>query len=129
VTSRSKCVVTYELSNLPQLDNYLSNEVWEILKEAIVNAERHSQGTKILISSVVTDSWWTIAVVDNGIGIQTRNKRPDSYGLTGILERAESIGATLVIESPLQSQDYGTSISISLPVNNVEELTNDLRSR
>ena len=129
MTSRSKCVVTYELSNLPQLDNYLSNEVWEILKEAIVNAERHSQGTKILISSVVTDSWWTIAVVDNGIGIQTRNKRPDSYGLTGILERAESIGATLVIESPLQSQDYGTSISISLPVNNVEELTNDLRSR
>jgi signal transduction histidine kinase len=129
VTSRSQCVVSYELSNLPQLDNYLSNEVWEILKEAIINAERHSQGTKILITSVVTDSLWTIAVVDNGIGIQTKNKRPDSYGLTGILERAESIGATLVIESPIQSKDYGTSISISLPVNNDEELSNDLRSR
>ncbi|MEY4247086.1 MAG: hypothetical protein RIS69_633 [Actinomycetota bacterium] len=129
VTSRSQCVVSYELSNLPQLDNYLSNEVWEILKEAIINAERHSQGTKILITSVVTDSLWTIAVVDNGIGIQTKNKRPDSYGLTGILERAESIGATLVIESPIQSKDYGTSISISLPVNNDDESSNDSRSR
>ena len=129
VTSRSQCVVTFELSNLPQLDNYLSNEVWEILKEAIINAERHSQGTKILISSVVTDSLWTISVVDNGIGIQTKNKRPDSYGMTGIVERAESIGATLVIESPLRDRDYGTAISISLPVNNDDESSNDSRSR
>jgi glucose-6-phosphate-specific signal transduction histidine kinase len=102
---------------------------FHVVKEAIINAERHSQGTKILISSVVTDSLWTISVVDNGIGIQTKNKRPDSYGMTGIVERAESIGATLVIESPLRDRDYGTAISISLPVNNDDESSNDSRSR
>ena len=118
VTSRSRTVVSYELSDLPELDAYLSNEMWEIIKEAIINAERHSQGTKIQITSVVTDSLWTLSIIDNGIGIQLENKRPDSYGLTGVLERAETIGAKLVIESPLRNKDYGTAVFISLPVSN-----------
>ena len=118
VTSRSRTLVTYELSDLPEVDAYLSNEIWEIIKEAIINAERHSQGTKIRITSVVTDSLWTLSIIDNGIGIQPENKRPDSYGLTGVLERAETIGAKIVIESPLRNKDYGTAVFISLPVSN-----------
>ena len=132
VTSRSRTLVTYELSDLPELDAYLSNEIWEIIKEAIINAERHSQGTKIQITSVVTDSLWTLSIIDNGIGIQPENKRPDSYGLTGVLERAETIGAKLVIESPLRNKDYGTAVFISLPVssNDVDnsEITDDSSS-
>ena len=132
VTSRSRTLVTYELSDLPELDAYLSNELWEIIKEAIINAERHSQGTKIQITSVVTDSLWTLSIIDNGIGIQPENKRPDSYGLTGVLERAETIGAKLVIESPLRNKDYGTAVFISLPVssNDVDnsEITDDSSS-
>lgn len=132
VTSRSRTLVTYELSDLPEVDAYLSNEIWEIIKEAIINAERHSQGTKIQISSVVTDSLWTLSIIDNGIGIQPENKRPDSYGLTGVLERAETIGAKLVIESPLRNKDYGTAVFISLPVSSNDdgnsEITDDSSS-
>ena len=132
VTSRSRTLVTYELSDLPELDAYLSNEIWEIIKEAIINAERHSQGTKIQITSVVTDSLWTLSIIDNGIGIQPQNKRPDAYGLIGVFERAETIGAKLVIESPLRSKDYGTAVFISLPVssNDVDnsEITDDSSS-
>ena len=132
VTSRSRTLVTYELSDLPELDAYLSNEIWEIIKEAIINAERHSQGTKIQISSVVTDSLWTLSIIDNGIGIQPENKRPDSYGLSGVLERAETIGAKLVIESPLRNKDYGTAVFISLPVSSNDdgnsEITDDSSS-
>ena len=132
VTSRSRTLVTYELSNLPEVDAYLSNEIWEIIKEAIINAERHSQGTKIQITSVVTDSLWTLSIIDNGIGIQPENKRPDSYGLTGVLERAETIGAKLVIESPLRNKDYGTAVFISLPVSSNDddnsEITDDSSS-
>ena len=132
VTSRSRTLVTYELSDLPEVDAYLSNEIWEIIKEAIINAERHSQGTKIQITSVVTDTLWTLSIIDNGIGIQPENKRPDSYGLTGVLERAETIGAKLVIESPLRNKDYGTAVFISLPVssNDVDnsEITDDSSS-
>ena len=132
VTSRSRTLVTYELSDLPELDAYLSNEIWEIIKEAIINAERHSQGTKIQITSVVTDTLWTLSIIDNGIGIQPQNKRPDAYGLTGALERAETIGAKIVIESPLRSKDYGTAVFISLPVssNDVDnsEITDDSSS-
>ena len=132
VTSRSRTLVTYELSDLPEVDAYLSNEIWEIIKEAIINAERHSQGTKIQITSVVTDSLWTLSIIDNGIGIQPENKRPDAYGLTGVFERAETIGAKLVIESPLRNKDYGTAVFISLPVssNDVDnsEITDDSSS-
>ena len=132
VTSRSRTLVTYELSDLPELDAYLSNEIWEIIKEAIINAERHSQGTKIQITSVVTDTLWTLSIIDNGIGIQPQNKRSDAYGLTGAFERAETIGAKIVIESPLRSKDYGTAVFISLPVssNDVDnsEITDDSSS-
>lgn len=132
VTSRSRTLVTYELSDLPEVDAYLSNEIWEIIKEAIINAERHSQGTKIQITSVVTDSLWTLSIIDNGIGIQPENKRPDSYGLTGVLERAETIGAKLVVESPLRNKDYGTAVFISLPVSSNgddnSEITDDSSS-
>jgi signal transduction histidine kinase len=114
VTSRSQCVVTCELSDLPQLDTYLSNEVWEIIKEAIINAERHSQCTAIFISSVIEDSLWTISVVDNGIGIQPQYQRPDSFGLTGAQERSDAIGATLLIQSPHRNMDHGTRFSLQL---------------
>jgi signal transduction histidine kinase len=97
-------------------DSYLTNEIWEMMKEAILNAERHSQGSQVFITTSTGDKLWTVSIIDNGIGLNSDNKRQDAYGITGMFERAESIGAEIVIVSPLSDQNYGTEVLISIPI-------------
>ena len=98
-------------------DSYLTHEIWEMIKEAILNAERHSQGSQVFVVTSTGDKLWTVSIIDNGIGLNSNNKRQDSYGITGMFERAESIGAEIVIVSPLSGQNYGTEVVISIPIN------------
>ena len=63
---------------------------------------------------------WITSVSDNGIGLQATHARDDSYGITGIIERAESIGAKIEISSPLPNADYGTEILFLLPLTHIK---------
>jgi len=63
-------------------DTYLANEIWEMIKEAILNAEHHSQGSDLLISTSTDEEFWTVSISDNGIGMRSKDKRIDAYGLT-----------------------------------------------
>ena len=105
-------------------DSYLTHEIWEMIKEAILNAERHSQGSQVFVITSTGDKLWTVSIIDNGIGLNSNNKRQDSYGITGMFERAESIGAEIVIVSPLSDQNYGTEVVISIPI----DVLNDPRT-
>ena len=105
-------------------DSYLTHEIWEMIKEAILNAERHSQGSQVFVVTSTGDKLWTVSIIDNGIGLNSNNKRQDSYGITGMFERAESIGADIVIVSPLSGQNYGTEVVISIPI----DVLNDPRT-
>ena len=105
-------------------DSYLTHEIWEMIKEAILNAERHSQGSQVFVITSTGDKLWTVSIIDNGIGLNSNNKRQDSYGITGMFERAESIGAEIVIVSPLSGQNYGTEVVISIPI----DVLNDPRT-
>ena len=105
-------------------DSYLTHEIWEMIKEAILNAERHSQGSQVFVVTSTGDKLWTVSIIDNGIGLNSNNKRQDSYGITGMFERAESIGAEIVIVSPLSDQNYGTEVVISIPI----DVLNDPRT-
>ena len=105
-------------------DSYLTHEIWEMIKEAILNAERHSQGSQVFVITSTGDKLWTVSIIDNGIGLNSNNKRQDSYGITGMFERAESIGADIVIVSPLSGQNYGTEVVISIPI----DVLNDPRT-
>ena len=97
-------------------DSFLTQEIWEIMKEAILNAERHSQGSMLLISSSSNDDRWKVSIIDNGVGINSGDERQDSYGLTGMFERADNIGAEISIISPLVEKNFGTEIVISVPI-------------
>ena len=62
--------------------------MWQIVREAIVNAERHSNGTTIEVVGDETPFTVIISVLDDGVGIDATSPRPDSYGLIGMAERA-----------------------------------------
>jgi signal transduction histidine kinase len=97
VRARTTVEITFEHDEQGKLPLRQERELWQIAKEAIVNVERHAQASALKIR------WWTdgiaafLEVTDNGRGIAATTARRDSYGLRGIYERANAIGAHLEI--------------------------------
>lgn len=116
VSARAHVQVTCDFSAPVINDAFMTNEIWEMIKEAILNAERHSQASELVISTSIDDKDWVVAITDNGIGLKSADKRQDAYGMTGMLERAESLGAEISITSPLSEKTYGTRVSITVPI-------------
>ena len=120
IAERSQINVRREIAFPIINDPHRASEIWEMFKEAILNAEKHSRCSEILIKSSVVDDLWITSVSDNGVGLQATKGREDSYGITGIIERAESIGATIEISSPFPNTDYGTEILFSIPLSHIQ---------
>ena len=83
-----------------------------ILKEAINNAIKHSEGNKITIKSQLDDNL-KLSFSDNGRGIKPAGENQvKSYGINSMKSRASRMGADFTINST----DKGTSIEVSVPL-------------
>jgi signal transduction histidine kinase len=82
-------------------------------QEALRNVERHAKATRVAIRlKAVEDSGIELRIEDNGIGFVPLESRPGHYGLIGLREQAEFIGANLTLESGSQ----GTLVRVRLQV-------------
>jgi signal transduction histidine kinase len=91
------------------------DEVYSIGREALVNAFRHSGASCIEVELEYTASQMRILVRDNGRGIKAdvlRSGRDGHWGLSGMRERAERIGAKFKIMS---GPSAGTEVELSVP--------------
>jgi signal transduction histidine kinase len=86
-------------------------ELWQIVREAITNVERHSQAKNLKITVNETSTSASISVHDDGVGLGVHTSRADSYGIIGMRERAARIGAELSIRPPVHG---GTEIQVHL---------------
>ena len=116
VSARAHVQVTCDFTAPVIDDAFVTNEIWEMIKEAILNAERHSQASELVISTSINEENWKISIADNGIGLKAADKRQDAYGMTGMLERAESLGAEISFMSPLSEKTYGTRVTVTVPI-------------
>ena len=116
VSARAHVQVTCDFKAPVIDDAFVTNEIWEMIKEAILNAERHSQASELVISTSINEENWEVSIADNGIGLKSADKRHDAYGMTGMLERAESLGAEISIMSPLSEKSYGTRVTVTVPI-------------
>lgn len=92
----------------------LERELWRMGQEAIVNAERHSGASILRVDWASTGDAAELTVADNGRGFPPATAgRFDSYGLLGMRERADAIGATLDIDT---RPGMGTTIRIRVEV-------------
>ncbi len=87
----------------------LITELTSIVTEAARNAHNHSGGTKVLISGRIHRDWGHVNIRDDGRGFDTDQQPEGHYGLIGMRERAEKIGATIKFDS---QQGLGTTVSI-----------------
>ena len=100
VGERSDLVVRFTQRTDRRLPVPLERELWRITQEALTNVERHAKATQVEIRWTVGRGLAEVVVVDDGRGFAASTPgRLDSYGLLGMRERADAIGATLEIVS------------------------------
>jgi signal transduction histidine kinase len=86
-------------------------ELWQIALEAITNVEKHARAKLVTVRYATRPGHATLSVRDDGIGLNTGAGRADRYGMIGMRERAEAIGAVLRVESPPEG---GTVVTVEL---------------
>jgi signal transduction histidine kinase len=80
--------------------------------EALRNVEKHARATRVVVSlKSVRDTHLELRIEDNGIGFDPAARHPGHFGIVGLREQAELIGAELNIDS---RPNQGTKIVITL---------------
>jgi signal transduction histidine kinase len=85
--------------------------IFRIAQEALNNVARHANAHAVEITVRASDAWLMITVQDDGRGFQ--HERARGLGLTGMQERAESLGGSVKITS---GPGKGTLIEVALPL-------------
>ncbi|MEW6086591.1 MAG: sensor histidine kinase [Chloroflexota bacterium] len=86
--------------------------IYRVAQEAIANAVEHSQAHLLHVELERNDGRLTLIVADDGCGFDPANPPAGGrFGLRGMRERAEMIGATLFVQSAL---GHGARICLSV---------------
>ena len=94
--------------------------VIHILREALINVEKHARATEILVTMSRRESGAVVLTVeDNGVGIPEQAGRYRHFGLTIMRERAEALGGELTIERA--APEGGTRVILTVPHGNSGE--------
>lgn len=100
VADRSGLDIRLDTETTGRLPLLQERELWRIAQEALVNVERHADATSVIVRWRCDERTARLEVVDDGRGMTEKGAgRADSYGIVGMRERADSIGATFEIES------------------------------
>jgi signal transduction histidine kinase len=88
-------------------------ELVRILREALTNATHHGRATTVQVELRRSHDLLTLRIVDDGIGFALGSTPPPGHiGLTTMRERAEHLGAQLVLTS---TPGAGTEVEVRLP--------------
>src|SRR5437016_3402668 len=93
----------------------LRDDIYRIMREALRNAFRHAQASKIEAEITYGERLLRLRIRDDGKGIDPKlldAGRDGHWGLPGMRERAEQIGARLDIWSELGA---GTEVELRIP--------------
>ncbi len=95
------------------LSDFAKMQLYRIVQEALNNVQKHAKATQVSLFIGVKNSLVTIAVVDNGKGIDSKLIRPDSHGLLNIHQRAQLINARVDWRKP-RNYTSGTEFTVKL---------------
>ena len=88
--------------------------VFRMAEEALRNIEKHAMATRVDASlDIVDGTHLRLRIADDGIGFDPGTPYPGHYGLVGLREQAQIIGADLRIDSAPQR---GTELTVTLRI-------------
>ncbi len=91
-----------------------ASAVFRILQESLTNVAKHARASRVDVRLERSDGELRLGVRDNGRGFSTEDPRkPNSFGLMGLRERAYALGGSVSIES---RHGEGTTIEVRIPL-------------
>ncbi|AWB82849.1 hypothetical protein C3B44_11350 [Corynebacterium yudongzhengii] len=87
-----------------------------VAQEALANALRHAEASRIAVTYVVLDDEITLDIVDDGRGFDpaaTERTSEHGFGLRGLDARVRETGGVLTVES---TPARGTAVAASFPL-------------
>lgn len=103
---------------LDGLDDALATAVYRIVQEAVNNALRHAQASRIDVNVHVSAGRLQLEIVDNGKGRLKQFQTPGRYGVLGMRERAQALGGSFDLD---QIEPAGVQVRVSLPLTRQQE--------
>jgi len=101
----------------PELGTVVKKHILRIVQESVTNAIKHASPSRITVVMLAANDRIELQVADNGCGFSVMDRKrrgPGEFGLIGLRERAEKIGAKLHIQS---APHWGTTVVVSLSRN------------
>jgi PAS domain S-box-containing protein len=88
--------------------------IFRIVQESLTNVGKHARATRVEVTIAHEDDTIGVTVRDDGVGFDPQDPRkPNSYGLLGVRERAYLLGGRTHIAS---TPGRGTEIEVRLPL-------------
>ncbi len=110
---KTPCHIHYD-AGLNIEDDRAASEIFRILREGVVNANKHSGATEVVLEACRRKRELVFSVTDNGIGLDGLAKKNGvGLGFHIMQYRAQSIDARLEVESPRRG---GTRLTVYLPL-------------
>jgi signal transduction histidine kinase len=111
-------IIVESINELPTLADFIAGNLLLIIQEAVHNALKHANPTRIRVTlSLSSDAeTFVIEVKDNGHGFELGSQPGTSsghFGLDGMNERAGRLGGTLELKSVL---GRGTTLHVQVPL-------------
>ena len=107
---RSTVPVELNLSVDERLADHVEVGAYYLISEALTNAAKHAQASKVEVTAHVHDGTLQLRIDDDGVGGADPAR---GSGLTGLTDRVAALGDTIAIASP---PGRGTSLRVELPV-------------
>jgi signal transduction histidine kinase len=107
---RSPIPVALDVTTPRRLGEPVEAAAYFVASEALANATKHAQASRIDVSLALRDDVLLLSIRDDGVGGAHFGQ---GSGLVGLRDRVEALGGTIRIESP---PGAGTQIVVALPV-------------
>jgi signal transduction histidine kinase len=112
VEARAGLTTEFHSSGEERLPAEQEQELYRLAQEALNNVLKHAHATRVSVRYEAGAGGTLLWIADNGVGFEPSADGSDGYGLPGMRERAERLGATLEIVS---APGAGTRVRVSLP--------------
>ena len=107
---RSAVPVDLDVTTNARFPEPIEIAAYYVASEALANAMKHAQASRIEISLTTRDSSLLLSIRDNGVGGANPAR---GSGLAGLTDRVEALGGSIHVHS---AAGAGTQITVDLPL-------------
>jgi PAS domain S-box-containing protein len=108
-----RCELSMQSEQL-ELPDVQATAIFRTVQESLTNIAKHARASRVDVTIEHEDSTLAVSVRDDGVGFAVEGSRkPNSYGLLGLRERAALLGGEAKVES---APGRGTRVEMRFPV-------------